>query len=132
MLAVLLLVASSSQQHDGRAKLLIFEGSFMLILGSINVVVGVWEEYLRQTEMTRKVSRILTEVARALDELDKNEGNLLYFPVLMPSCPSLSFIPTYRDGRLVNLPVCLLVEDDEVLMPPGSRAPVRMTQVRFT
>jgi hypothetical protein len=101
----------------------------MLILGSINVVVGVWEEYLRQTEMTRKVSRILTEVARALDELDKNEGNLLYFPVLMPSCPSLSFIPTYRDGRLVNLPVCLLVEDDEVLMPPGSRAPVRMTQV---
>ncbi|XP_062508635.1 transmembrane protein 94-like isoform X2 [Corticium candelabrum] len=47
----------------------------------------------------------------------------------MPSCSSLSFIPTFRDGRLVNLPVCLLVEDDEVLMPPGTQVPVNMSQI---
>lgn len=65
----------------------------------------------------------------ALSACDENVESPLYFPVLMPSCPSLSFIPTYRDGRLVNLPVGLLVEDDEVLMPPGTQAPVRMAQV---
>lgn len=45
-----------------RAGLLVFEGSFMLIVGAINVVLGVWVEYLRQTEMTRKLSGILSDV----------------------------------------------------------------------
>ncbi|XP_072514079.1 transmembrane protein 94-like [Salminus brasiliensis] len=47
-----------------------------------------------------------------------------------PSSPAVSLQWTYRDGRLVNLPVSLLVEGDIISLRPGNEAPTELRGIQ--
>lgn len=48
--------------------------------------------------------------------------NASYPDLFIPSAPSWSLHWAYRDGHLVNLPVCLLVEGDVIALRPGQES----------
>lgn len=52
--------------------------------------------------------------------------------LFIPSLPAVSLQWTYRDGRLVNLPVSLLVEGDIICLRPGSEAPTELRGIQVS
>ncbi|TRY64395.1 hypothetical protein DNTS_017092 [Danionella cerebrum] len=50
--------------------------------------------------------------------------------LLSPLSAAVSCQWTFRDGKLVNLPICLLVEDDIIALRPGSEAPTELRGIQ--
>eukprot|EP00118_Oscarella_pearsei_P027969 m.1516 g.1516 ORF g.1516 m.1516 type:complete len:1254 (+) comp7013_c0_seq1:20-3781(+) len=121
---ILLLTAFPAFDQNGRASLVIFEGIFVLCVTLANFVLAVREEWLRKTEITRKLQNIIYHC----NELLSMSHVPLYLPLLLPASSSMSLIPAIRDGRLVNLPVVLLVEGDVIVLPVKVKAPAKIVR----
>ncbi|MCI4393512.1 hypothetical protein PGIGA_G00158140 [Pangasianodon gigas] len=82
-------------------------------------------QQLKMSEMPRQVETLLNTLQDFLlhppsDWLKDTED------LFVPSFPAVSLQWTYRDGRLVNIPVSLLVEGDIISLRPGSEAPTEL------
>ncbi|CAB1338150.1 unnamed protein product, partial [Coregonus sp. 'balchen'] len=103
---------------NAAALLLLFTLSFMLI-GR--------QQRLRKTEMVHRLNSIINQLNDYLSGwADLGDGvrwsPSLYPDLYTPSSPSWSLHWTYRDSKLVNLPVSLLVEGDVIALRPGKEA----------
>ncbi|KAG7315576.1 hypothetical protein KOW79_020442 [Hemibagrus wyckioides] len=86
-------------------------------------------QQLKALEMPRRVETLLNTLQDFLlhppsDWLKDTED------LFVPSLPAVSLQWTYRDGRLVNLPVSLLVEGDIISLRPGSEAPTELRGIQ--
>ncbi|KAF4119057.1 hypothetical protein G5714_001108 [Onychostoma macrolepis] len=101
----------------------------LLLTGLIAMTVLQW---LKSEEMPRRVETLLNTLQEFLKHpsSDRLRGTEDLFA---PPSPAVSRQWTYRDGKLVNLPVSLLVEGDIISLRPGSEAPteLRGIQVRI-
>ncbi|KAI4902008.1 hypothetical protein NFI96_018713 [Prochilodus magdalenae] len=84
---------------------------------------------LRSSEMPRRVETLLNSLQEFLQHPPSNclQGTEDLFT---PSSPAVSLQWTYRDGRLVNLPVSLLVEGDIISLRPGNEAPTELRGIQ--
>ncbi|XP_016359362.1 transmembrane protein 94-like [Sinocyclocheilus anshuiensis] len=98
----------------------------LLLTGLIAMTVLQW---LKREEMPRRVETLLNTLQEFLkhpssDWLRGTED------LFTPPCPAVSRQWTYRDGKLVNLPVSLLVEGDIISL--RSEAPTELRGIQFT
>lgn len=96
-----------------------------LVLCSNALLVAFDTEY-RMKEMHVKA----TKLSELIKKCKSNQAlisawmsNHFYPNIYTPQSPCISLQCTYRDGKLVNLPVCLLVEGDVIRLAPGHPAP---------
>ncbi|XP_060716255.1 transmembrane protein 94-like [Tachysurus vachellii] len=86
-------------------------------------------QQLKTSEMPHRVETLINTLQDFLlhppsDWLKETED------LFVPSLPAVSLQWTYRDGRLINLPVSLLVEGDIISLRPGSEAPTELRGIQ--
>lgn len=123
LIATLLLLCCYGSQPDGSLGSEVGNACALFLLLVLDLFLIRRQELLRQQEVEGRVQRIITQIDEAL-----NSGNELvwadnmYPDLYMPSAPSWSLHWVYRDGRLVNLPVSLLVDGDVIALRPGQES----------
>lgn len=94
----------------------------LLLVLVATVYLQIRENYLKKTELYRKVRDVLEELEAAVELSNKWDAN--NFPhIYSPLSPCVSLQWCYRDGNVVNLPWALLVRGDYVILRPGQSAP---------
>ncbi|UXI15207.1 hypothetical protein NH340_JMT01150 [Sarcoptes scabiei] len=84
-----------------------------------------FELFLKAQKLSKRIKTMSDD-----DDLMKRWSEHIHFANLnAPQSPCISLQWTYRDGRLVNLPVSLLVEGDLILLNPGHRSPAKCRKV---
>ncbi|XP_046693234.1 transmembrane protein 94-like [Silurus meridionalis] len=84
---------------------------------------------LKTSEMPRRVKTLLKRLQDVLLHPPPDWSKCTE-DLLIPSMPAVSLQWTYRDGRMVNLPICLLVEGDIISLRPGSEAPTELRGIK--
>ncbi|KAH0629482.1 hypothetical protein JD844_011572 [Phrynosoma platyrhinos] len=94
---------------------------FLLVLLDLFLIGR--QEGLKRREVERRLRNIINKINDVLqDGKEQIWANAMYPDLHMPFAPSWSLHWVYRDGRLVNLPVSLLVEGDVVALRPGQES----------
>ncbi|XP_073698786.1 transmembrane protein 94-like [Garra rufa] len=98
----------------------------LLLAGLVAMTVLQW---LKREEMPRRVETLLNTLQEYLQHPSSDwlRGTEDLFA---PLSPAVSLQWTYRDGKLVNLPVSLLVEGDIISLRPGSEAPTELRGIQ--
>ncbi|KAK2908555.1 hypothetical protein Q8A67_004392 [Cirrhinus molitorella] len=98
----------------------------LLLAGLVAMTVLQW---LKREEMPRRVETLLNTLQEYLQHPSSDwlRGTEDLFA---PLSPAVSRQWTYRDGKLVNLPVSLLVEGDIISLRPGSEAPTELRGIQ--
>ncbi|KAM8947320.1 transmembrane protein 94 [Pelodytes ibericus] len=123
LLATLLLLCCYGSQPEGSQGSEVGNASALLLLLIFDLFLMRRLEILKEKEVESRVSRIIKEINDALyseQELIWEES--LYPDLYMPTSPSWSLHWAFRDGRLVNLPVSLLVDGDVIALRPGQES----------
>ncbi|KAL6481253.1 hypothetical protein MHYP_G00093330 [Metynnis hypsauchen] len=104
-------------------------GCAVLLLLLAGLVSMAALQQLKSSEMPRRVETLLNSLQEFLQHppSDWLKGTEDLFT---PSSPAVSLQWTYRDGRLVNLPVSLLVEGDIISLRPGNEAPTELRGIQ--
>ncbi|XP_061665554.1 transmembrane protein 94 isoform X4 [Syngnathoides biaculeatus] len=118
------LLCCYGSQPAGSSGIEVVNAAALLILLLLNLMLVRRQENLKRNEMVRRLKGIITQLD---DYLSDWVGEVAWSPSLYPdlytpSSPSWSLHWTYRDSQLVNLPVCLLVEGDIIVLRPGQEA----------
>nr|XP_040033370.1 transmembrane protein 94 isoform X1 [Gasterosteus aculeatus aculeatus] len=124
LLVVLGLVCCHGSQPKGSSGIELLSAAALLLLLVLNLLLVRRQERLKSSEMVRRLNGIIAQLS---DYVSGCEGDVRWSPSLYPdlhtpSSTSWSLHWTYRDSRLVNLPVSLLVEGDVVALRPGQEA----------
>jgi hypothetical protein len=100
----------------------------LLVLLVATILILYREENFRRSEIFRKVRSVLAEIkiAETLCQMWTEEN---YPNLCSPLSPCVTLQWTYRNGKVVNLPWCLLVRMDYIVMRPGQIAPGLCTEV---
>nr|XP_023670866.1 transmembrane protein 94-like [Paramormyrops kingsleyae] len=104
-------------------------GCALLLLLVVGVGATAQLQRLWSEEVPRRLQAVLQrteEVLRCLQSCCA-EG---YADLFAQPSPAVPLQWTYRDGRLVNLPVSLLVEGDIIALRPGAAAPAELRGVQ--
>ncbi|GAA6075532.1 transmembrane protein 94-like [Tachysurus ichikawai] len=114
------------QNSDGTS---LISGCALLLLLLADIVAMAALQQLKMSEMPHRVETLLNTLQDFLlhppsDWLKETED------LFVPSLPAVSLQWTYRDGRLINLPVSLLVEGDIISLRPGSEAPTELRGIQ--
>ncbi|KAF5269581.1 hypothetical protein FQR65_LT05919 [Abscondita terminalis] len=104
------------------SKVLTVQGVLIILLLIANISLGLRDNKLRHTEISRRIQGILDKINYY------QTGGIMWEPdnypnLLLPYSPCITLQWTYRDGHLVNLPWALLVQDDIILVRPGQISP---------
>lgn len=104
------------------------EGIFLFGLLAFNLYIIYRENFLKETELHRKVRKILREIemAKSLCK-DWTAGN--YPHLCSPISPCITLNWTWRSGEILNLPWSLLVRGDHIILRPGQ---VRINRKNLT
>ncbi|XP_023264786.1 transmembrane protein 94 [Seriola lalandi dorsalis] len=124
LLVVLGLLCCHGSQPKGSSGIELVNAAALLLLFLLNLLLVGRQERLKRSEMVRRLRGIITQLS---DYLSGCVGDVRWSPsqypdLYTPSSPSWSLHWTYRDSRLVNLPVSLLVEGDVIALRPGQEA----------
>lgn len=112
MLCVILLLISSEY----------VAATILMLVFVATIYFQFRENYLKRTEVYRKVRVVLEELEAAVELSNKWDSN--NFPhIYSPLSPCVSLQWCYRDGQVLNLPWALLVEGDRIVLRPGQTAP---------
>ncbi|XP_064423623.1 transmembrane protein 94 isoform X2 [Latimeria chalumnae] len=123
LLAVILLLCCHQSQPEGSQGIEIVNAVALFLLLLINLYLTVRHERLKTSETMRRLQSIIDGLNDALNTRDELKWqDSLYPDLYMPSATSWSLHWAYRDGRLVNLPVSLLVEGDIIALRPGQES----------
>ncbi|KAM9296341.1 transmembrane protein 94 [Gastrophryne carolinensis] len=123
LIATLLLLCCYGSQPDGCQGSEVGNACALLVLLFLDLFLMRRQERLRRREVDSRVQRIIKQIDEALrSEHELVWGDNMYPDLYMPTAPSWSFHWVYRDGRLVNLPVSLLVDGDVIALRPGQES----------
>ncbi|XP_036853025.1 transmembrane protein 94 isoform X7 [Manis javanica] len=123
LLAVLLLLGCSGSQPAGSHGVELVNASALFLLLILNLVLIGRQDQLKRREVERRLRGIIDQIQDALrDGKEIKWSDAMYPDLHMPFAPSWSLHWAYRDGRLVNLPVSLLVEGDIIALRPGQES----------
>ncbi|XP_053309701.1 transmembrane protein 94 isoform X2 [Spea bombifrons] len=123
LLATFLLVCCYGSQPEGSQGSELGNALALLLLLLLDLFLMRRLEILKEREVERRLTKIITEINDALKSgLEMIWGDTLYPDLYMPTAPSWSLHWAYRDGRLVNLPVNLLVDGDIIALRPGQES----------
>ncbi|XP_072029353.1 LOW QUALITY PROTEIN: transmembrane protein 94-like [Amphiura filiformis] len=121
--AVALLIAAATSGETGLA----IKGGVLLVVLVVNLYVTGWDSKLRNQEVLTHAQALLTKL-QDLIASEKIWEPSDYLPLYAPPSGGINLQWTYRDSRLVNLPTCLLVKDDVILLKPGQPAPTKVAE----
>lgn len=100
----------------------------LLLVLVATVYLQIRENYLKKTELYRKVRDVLEVLEAAVELSHKWDAN--NFPhIYSPLSPCVSLQWCYRDGNVVHLPWALLVQGDHIILRPGQTAPEDCTEL---
>ncbi|XP_075702067.1 transmembrane protein 94 isoform X2 [Rhinoderma darwinii] len=141
LIATLLLLCCYGRQPDGSQGSEVGNACALLLLLLLDLFLMRRHEGMKEREVEGRLRRIITQIdgkssmARNIrcryTSISKdvlNSGHELiwedtmYPDLYMPTAPSWSLHWVYRDGRLVNLPVSLLVDGDVIALRPGQES----------
>ncbi|XP_048466673.1 transmembrane protein 94 isoform X1 [Rhincodon typus] len=123
LMAAILLLCCFGSQPDGSQGTAVLNAAVLFLLLFLNLYVIGRQGRLKRGEVIARLQAIINKLNEALlssEELRWEDA--LYPDLFMPSAPSWSLHWAYRDGHLVNLPVCLLVEGDIIALRPGQES----------
>ncbi|KAM4662944.1 transmembrane protein 94 isoform 2-T3 [Discoglossus pictus] len=123
MLATLILFCCYGSQPAGSQGSEVGNGIALLLLLLLDLFLMKRLASLKRREVEGRLLKIITEIKNALSsgqELIWTDS--MYPDLYMPTSPSWSLHWVYRDGRLVNIPVSLLVEGDIIALRPGQES----------
>ncbi|XP_028418623.1 transmembrane protein 94-like, partial [Dendronephthya gigantea] len=123
LLQIFLIILGYAFQ-ESRKALPMVELSIIVAITALNIVLGVREERLRKTELSKKIAKFLTQCQAY--RLSCPWSDASYPHLATPSTDSLSLVWTYRKNRLVNVPANLLVEGDVIVLGPGQKCPAKV------
>ncbi|XP_066546024.1 transmembrane protein 94-like [Amia ocellicauda] len=125
-LALLGCHAIRAENSDGTA----LAGSVaLLLLLALSLAALAWQQHLRREEMPNRVKALIQEIHEVLNQPQMSWMES-YVSLFSPCSDAVSLQWTYRDGRLVNLPVSLLVEGDIIALRPGTAAPTALRGIQ--
>ncbi|XP_049273451.1 transmembrane protein 94 [Rhipicephalus sanguineus] len=110
----------------GGGPVLVGDSLFLICVLALNVILVIWETRLRHMEMRHRAQAMVNTLANTLGHGSGDEAPWStsdYAPLFQPASPCISLQWAVRDGRLVNVPVHLLVEGDVVVVRPGHQVP---------
>ncbi|KAL1486544.1 hypothetical protein MTO96_031339 [Rhipicephalus appendiculatus] len=110
----------------GGGPVLVGDSLFLICVLALNVILVIWETRLRHMEMRHRAQAMVNILANTLGHGSGDEAPWStsdYAPLFQPASPCISLQWAVRDGRLVNVPVHLLVEGDVVVVRPGHQVP---------
>ncbi|XP_040186186.1 transmembrane protein 94 isoform X5 [Rana temporaria] len=123
LIATLLLLCCYGSQPDGSQGSEVGNACALFLLLVLDLFLMRRQEQLRQQEVDVRVQRIIAQIDEALNSgYELVWADSMYPDLYMPSAPSWSLHWVYRDGRLVNLPVSLLVDGDVIALRPGQES----------
>ncbi|XP_018417051.1 PREDICTED: transmembrane protein 94 isoform X1 [Nanorana parkeri] len=123
LIATLLLLCCYGSQPDGSQGSEVGNACALLLLLLLDLFLMRQQELLRQREVDGRVQRIISQIDEALNSCHEFVWmDNMYPDLYMPSAPSWSLHWVYRDGRLVNLPVSLMVDGDVIALRPGQES----------
>ncbi|XP_068119528.1 endoplasmic reticulum magnesium-transporting P-type ATPase isoform X2 [Hyperolius riggenbachi] len=123
LIATVLLLCCYGIQPAGSQGSEVGNACSLLLLLLLDLFLMRRQELLKLTEVEGRVQRIIMQIEEVLS--NGNElvwRDSMYPDLYMPSSPSWSLHWVYRDGRLVNLPVSLLVDGDVIALRPGQES----------
>uniref|UniRef100_A0A8C7QKC2 Transmembrane protein 94 n=1 Tax=Oncorhynchus mykiss TaxID=8022 RepID=A0A8C7QKC2_ONCMY len=120
LLVVLGLLCCYGDQPHGSSGIELVNAAALLLLFTLSFMLIGRQQRLRRTEMVHRLNSIINQ----LNDLGNGVrwSPSLYPDLYTPSSPSWSLHWAYRDSKLVNLPVSLLVEGDVIALRPGKEA----------
>ncbi|KAJ8283888.1 hypothetical protein COCON_G00027380 [Conger conger] len=127
-----LLCCHGSQPHGSHGIELVNAGALFLLL-LLNLFLIERQECLKKSEMVRRLKSIISQLNGTLEGCAGEPlrwSPSLYPDLYTPSSPSWSLHWTYRDEKLVNLPVSLLVEGDIIALRPGQESFVSLRGIK--
>uniref|UniRef100_A0A8C7JHH6 Transmembrane protein 94 n=1 Tax=Oncorhynchus kisutch TaxID=8019 RepID=A0A8C7JHH6_ONCKI len=127
LLVVLGLLCCYGDQPHGSSGIELVNAAALLLLFTLSFMLIGRQQRLRRTEMVHRLNSIINQLNDYLSGwADLGNGvrwsPSLYPDLYTPSSPSWSLHWAYRDSKLVNLPVSLLVEGDVIALRPGKEA----------
>ncbi|XP_072098754.1 transmembrane protein 94 isoform X2 [Mobula birostris] len=123
VLAAVLLLCCYGSQPIGSQGSAVLNAGVLFLLVFLNLYVIGRQGRLKKGEVVARLQEIIKKLNETLvGNEDLKWENTSYPDLFMPSAPSWSLHWAYRDGRLVNLPVCLLVEGDIIALRPGQES----------
>uniref|UniRef100_A0A674EEF0 Transmembrane protein 94 n=1 Tax=Salmo trutta TaxID=8032 RepID=A0A674EEF0_SALTR len=120
LLVVVGLLCCYGDQPHGSSGIELVNAAALLLLFTLSFMLIGRQQRLRRTEMVHRLNGIINQ----LNDLGNGVrwSPSLYPDLYTPSSPSWSLHWAYRDSKLVNLPVSLLVEGDVIALRPGKEA----------
>ncbi|XP_043940880.1 transmembrane protein 94 isoform X2 [Protopterus annectens] len=126
-----ILLGSYGSEPEGSQGREIVNALALLLLLLLNFFLVWRQESLRRSEVIRRLRGIVEKLNEALKEGHELKWlDSLYPDLFMPIAPAWSLHWAYRDGRLVNLPVSLLVEGDIIALRPGQESFVSLRGIK--
>ncbi|XP_069785124.1 transmembrane protein 94 isoform X3 [Narcine bancroftii] len=123
LLAAILLLCCYDSQPNGSQGTAVLNAGILFLLIFLNLYVIGRQGRLKKGEVVARLQEIIKKLNETLvGNGDLKWENASYPDLFMPSAPSWSLHWAYRDGRLVNLPVSLLVEGDIIALRPGQES----------
>lgn len=111
---------------------LVIENIILLLVLIMNIGIIYWNSRSRYLELYNKALKLSDKVYECANNeklIKEWSTHVFYANLNNPTSPCITLQCTYRDGELVNLPVCLLVRGDVILLGPGHRAPTKCRRI---
>ncbi|CAH2302414.1 transmembrane 94 isoform X1 [Pelobates cultripes] len=123
LLATLLLLCCHGSQPEGSQGSEIGNACALFLLIFLDLFLMRRLEMLKENEVEGRLMRIIAGIDDVLSSVyEPIWEDSLYPDLYMPTAHSWSLHWAYRDGRLVNLPVSLLVDGDVIALRPGQES----------
>ncbi|XP_064610858.1 transmembrane protein 94-like isoform X2 [Liolophura sinensis] len=97
------------------------EALVLLVILALSCYLTGWDYSVEKEEVARLLEQALDKVKDCYKSCTWNGRN--YPDIHSPLSPSVSLQWTLREGEVVNMPKCLLVKGDIVLLRPGQLVP---------
>uniref|UniRef100_A0A4W5MQS1 Transmembrane protein 94 n=1 Tax=Hucho hucho TaxID=62062 RepID=A0A4W5MQS1_9TELE len=120
LLVVVGLLCCYGDQPHGSSGIELVNAAALLLLFTLSFMLIGRQQRLRRTEMVHRLNSIINQLNDLGNRVRWSPS--LYPDLYTPSSPSWSLHWAYRDSKLVNLPVSLLVEGDVIALRPGKEA----------
>ncbi|XP_041363282.1 transmembrane protein 94-like [Gigantopelta aegis] len=101
----------------------LIEATFLLSVMIFNSTLNLWHSRMENMELITVMKQVIKDVWDSLQNESWKQDD--YLNIHSPLSPCVSLQWTMRDGKLINLPVALLVKGDVILLRPGQTVPAK-------
>ncbi|XP_027197500.2 transmembrane protein 94-like protein l(2)k05819 isoform X3 [Dermatophagoides pteronyssinus] len=111
---------------------LAIENVILVLVLILNIGIIYWSSKSRHTELYDKAVRLAEKIRDCANNeqlMNQWATHIFYANLATPASPCISIQRTYRDDKLVNLPVSLLVKGDVIYLEPGHKAPANCRRI---